>query len=126
MFTYLNPEIRERLIEEGKLVRIDAQGQRLDPRSQPPADTLALNILGPIPMPMGIGDHPTTVDWYAAVRSTELGEVESLAGTLRESRRAAGLVLSVDVDRDRAAERVDRRDRRPRALRLPASASPGA
>ncbi|MBB85362.1 MAG: GTP cyclohydrolase [Deltaproteobacteria bacterium] len=85
MFTYLNPEIRERLIEEGKLIRIDAQGQRLDPRAQPPADTLALNVLGPIPLPMGIGEHPTTVDWYAAVRSTELGEVESLAGTLRDS-----------------------------------------
>ena len=85
MFTYLNPKIRERLIDEGKLVRIDAQGQLLDARAQPPADALALNVLGPIPLPMGIGEHPTTVDWYAAVRSTELGEVESLAGTLRKS-----------------------------------------
>ena len=84
MFTYLNPAIRERLIEDGKLVRIDDQGQRLDPRSQPPAQTLSLNLMGPIPLPLGIGAHRTTVDWYAAVRSSELGEVEALAGTLRE------------------------------------------
>lgn len=84
MFTYLNPAIRERLIEDGKLVRIDDQGQRLDPRSQPPAETLSLNLMGPIPLPLGIGEHRTTADWYAAVRSSELGEVEALAGTLRE------------------------------------------
>jgi len=85
VFTYLNPEIRERLIDEGKLIRIDAKGQRLDPRAQPPTDSLALNLLGPIPLPLGIGAAPTTAAWYAAVRSTELREVESLAGTLRES-----------------------------------------
>jgi GTP cyclohydrolase II len=84
VFTYLNPAIRERLIEEGKLVRVDARGQRLDPRSHPPAGALSLNIMGPIPLPLGIGEHPTTVDWYAAVRSSELDEVEELAGTLRE------------------------------------------
>lgn len=84
MFTYLNPAIRERLIEAGKLVRIDARGRLLDPRSLPPSDRLALNIMGPIPLPLGIGTHPTTVDWYAAVRSSELGEVEALAETLRE------------------------------------------
>jgi len=27
MFTYLNPDVRKRLIAEGKLVRLDAQGQ---------------------------------------------------------------------------------------------------
>ena len=85
MFTYLNPEIRERLIEEGKLIRIDARGQRLDPRTQPPSDLLSLNLLGPIPLPLGIGEERPTADWYAAVRSTELREVESLARTLRES-----------------------------------------
>ena len=31
MFTYLNPKVRERLVAEGKLLRIDAHGQRLDP-----------------------------------------------------------------------------------------------
>lgn len=90
MFTYLNPEIRERLIDQGKLIRIDAEGNELDPRAAPPADAPTLNLLGPIPLPLGIGrsanvEDSETVDWYAAVRSTELRDVESLAGTLRES-----------------------------------------
>jgi GTP cyclohydrolase II len=85
VFTYLNPDIRERLIDEGKLIRIGAEGERLDPRAQPPADSVALNLLGPIPLPLGIGNTPTTVQWYAAVRSTELREVEALAGTLNQS-----------------------------------------
>ncbi len=85
MFTYLNPDIRERLINEGKLLRIDSTGQNLDPREAPPVDAVSLNVLGPIPMPLGIGESPITAQWYAAVRSTELREVESLAGTLRDS-----------------------------------------
>jgi GTP cyclohydrolase II len=85
VFTYLNPEIRERLIDEEKLIRIGAEGNRMDPRVQPPTNALALNLLGPIPLPLGIGEKPTTAQWYAAVRSTELREVEALAGTLHES-----------------------------------------
>ena len=85
MFTYINPEIRERLIEAGKLLRIDDRGQRLDPREAPPANSLSVNLLGPIPLPVQIGDTRETVDWYASVRSTELRGVEELAGTLRES-----------------------------------------
>ena len=85
MFTYLNPDIREQLIDEGKLLRIDARGQRLDPRAQAPADGLTLNLLGPIPLPISIGGKRRSVDWYASVRSTELRQVEELAGTLRGS-----------------------------------------
>jgi GTP cyclohydrolase II len=85
MFTYLNPEVRERLIEDGKLLRIDSRGRRLDPREPAPADTHSVNLLGPIPLPIHIGGSRRTVDWYASVRSTELREVEELAGTLRDS-----------------------------------------
>ena len=85
MFTYLNPEIRERLISSGTLTRIDAHGNALDPRMPPPTDATALNLLGPIPLPLGRGERHPTVRWYAAVRSTELREVEALAGTLRDS-----------------------------------------
>ncbi|MBW2359803.1 MAG: GTP cyclohydrolase II [Deltaproteobacteria bacterium] len=85
MFTYLNPEIRERLIDQGSLLRIDDRGRQLDPRAQPAADGLTLNLLGPIPLPIVIGSEPRAVDWYASVRSTELGHVEELASTLRES-----------------------------------------
>jgi GTP cyclohydrolase II len=85
VFTYLNPNIRERLISSGKLTRIDALGNALDPRMPPPTDATALNLLGPIPLPLGRGAKHPTVQWFAAVRSTELREVESLAGTLRDS-----------------------------------------
>ena len=85
MFTYLNPEIRERLILKGKLARIDAKGNLLNARLAPKPDSAALNLLGPIPLPMGRGEEQPTVDWYVAVRSTELKEVEALASTLSES-----------------------------------------
>ncbi len=85
MFTYLNPDVREQLIDSGKLIRINTQGEALDPRMPPPTDATALNLLGPIPLPLGRGERRPNVEWYAAVRSTELREVESLAGTLRDS-----------------------------------------
>lgn len=85
MFTYLNPAVRERLIEDGKLLRIDARGRRLDPREPAPADSLSVNLLGPIPLPIHLAGARRTVDWYASVRSTELREVEDLARTLRAS-----------------------------------------
>ncbi len=85
MFTYLNPEIRERLIQKGKLVRIDAKGDLLDARLAPLPDSVALNLLGPIPLPLGRGEQHPTVEWYAAVRSTELTKVETLAGKLHDS-----------------------------------------
>jgi len=85
MFTYLNPDVRERLIQQGSLIRIDARGRKLDPRAQPMAGETALNILGPIPLPIELAGVSIRVKWYASVRSTELSEVEDLAGTLRES-----------------------------------------
>jgi GTP cyclohydrolase II len=85
VFTYLNPEIRERLIQKEKLIRIDARGGVLDARLTPSPDSLALNLLGPIPLPLGRGHKHPTVNWYAAVRSTELSEVETLASSLRDT-----------------------------------------
>ncbi|NJN50851.1 MAG: GTP cyclohydrolase II [Gammaproteobacteria bacterium] len=49
-----------------------------------PQGVHAINILGPIPLPLRLGDLETKVDWYACVRSTELGKVEDLAQELRE------------------------------------------
>ncbi len=84
MFTYLNPEVRARLIEQGKLFRIDAEGQLLDARLPVAPGAHAINLLGPIPLPLQLPGVHLTVQWFAAVRSTELGQVESLAGELRE------------------------------------------
>ena len=41
MFTYLDPTVRERLIAQGKLARINAHGQRLDANATlAPGETL--------------------------------------------------------------------------------------
>lgn len=83
MFTYLNPDVRRRLIAQGKLIRINARGEATTADAGPPEGELAINLLGPIPLPIELGDLKLNVQWYAAVRSTELAKVEELAGDLR-------------------------------------------
>ncbi|MCB1740103.1 MAG: GTP cyclohydrolase II [Gammaproteobacteria bacterium] len=83
MFTYLNPEVRGRLIAEDKLIRIDESGQRIDPDAPVAAGARAINLLGPIPLPVSMPSVRVQVKWYAAVRSTELGQVEALARDLK-------------------------------------------
>ncbi len=83
MFTYLNPDVRKRLVAQGKLVRINDEGELVDVNAQVTPGELAINLLGPIPLPITLPSIRTTVSWYAAVRSTELSQVESLASDLR-------------------------------------------
>jgi len=87
MFTYLNPEVRKKLIARGKLVRFDAEGQELDPNKSVEADATAINMLGPIPMPISLPSVDATAQWYASVRSTELSKVENLATDLNASNK---------------------------------------
>jgi GTP cyclohydrolase II len=82
MFTYLNPDVRKRLIADGKLVRVNSEGQLIDVATPESPGELAINLLGPIPLPMKLPGVQTTVQWYAAVRSTELKQVEALAADL--------------------------------------------
>jgi GTP cyclohydrolase II len=81
MFTYLDPTVRKRLVAEGKLVRIDHEGRRLDPDEQ--GGGQAISILGPIPLPVTVGSRHLDVTWYACVRNTELSKVQELADQLR-------------------------------------------
>ena len=83
MFTYLNPAVREKLIADKKLIRINAEGERIDVDLAEHVGPLAINLLGPIPLPISLPGVTTTVHWYAAVRSTELNQVEGLARDLR-------------------------------------------
>ncbi len=99
MFSYIDPTIRRRLIEQGKLVRIDARGNPLPAAKDPtvagavalePSDAVSehrpvLNVLGPIPMPINIGGQQYTFQWYAFVRQTELQDATGLADSLRGS-----------------------------------------
>ncbi len=82
MFTYLNPDVRARLLENGKLKRINSRGEVIDSSALEGPGELAINLMGPIPLPMRLQGIATTVAWYVAVRSTELREVERLANDL--------------------------------------------
>jgi len=84
MFTYIDPTIRGRLIEQGRLIRIDRYGQVIDAANSPPPGEPAINLLGPIPLPLDVAGLQMEVRWYAAVRHTELSKVEDLARELRE------------------------------------------
>lgn len=85
MFTYLNPKVREELVATGKLVQIDRKGQAIDPEHPVQPGDLVINLLGPIPLPLKMGGISYQATWYAAVRSSELEQVEGLAATLRET-----------------------------------------
>ena len=85
MFTYIDPGVRQRLIEMEKLVRIDADGVLTEPRSAPEPGARAISILGPIPLPLELQGKQYDVDWYASVRHTELSKATELADKLRES-----------------------------------------
>ena len=72
MFTYINPEIRERLIH-GKLIRINAKGQEVD-MVDAPGPGLHVNLMGSSPaLVRGKAQFHRALH---AVRSTELTEVE--------------------------------------------------
>jgi len=84
MFTYINPDVRNKLISQGKLLRINGEGQLIDVSAPVPSGELSINLLGPVPLPISLPSIKTTVDWYATVRSTELSRVEGLAADLRD------------------------------------------
>jgi GTP cyclohydrolase II len=84
MFSYIDPTVRERLIAQGKLIRIDTEGQITDPNHAPEPGAHALSILGPIPLPLERHGRHYDVTWYASVRHTELSKTQELADELRE------------------------------------------
>ncbi len=81
MFTYIDPSVREWLIEAGKLIRIDRDGESIAPDADNGGGTIS--ILGPIPLPLTLGDEHYEVQWYACVRNTELSKIEEIASILR-------------------------------------------
>jgi len=83
MFTYIDPTVRERLIAQGKLIRINERGEAISLDAAPPPGQTSLSMLGPIPLPSRLAGSGLTLNWYAFVRHTELAKVEDLAGELR-------------------------------------------
>jgi len=84
MFTYIDANVRARLIEQGKLIRIDADGQLTDPAESPDSGAKAISVLGPIPLPLERHGQHFEAKWYASVRHTELNKAQELADELRE------------------------------------------
>ena len=82
MFTYLDPTVRKRLEEHGKLFQIDREGVRV-PSDRVPPSGAGISVLGPIPLPLKLCDTEMAVEWYACVRRTELGKIEEIADELR-------------------------------------------
>ena len=63
MFTYIDPSVRERLIEAGKLIRIDRDGEWIAPDAEHRGGTSS--ILRPIPLPLPCGYAHHEVTWSA-------------------------------------------------------------
>jgi GTP cyclohydrolase II len=82
MFTYIDPTVRERLTEQGKLFQVDRDGVRLPPGVAGTGGH-TISVLGPIPLPLKLCERHFQVQWYACVRNTELGKIEELADDLR-------------------------------------------
>jgi len=94
MFTYIDPAVRAELIARGQLVRIDGRGRPLEAQSTYPAESHGVNILGPIPLPLARPGLSLTVQWYAAVRSTELSRVEKPCPGFDPTGRAAPVLAA--------------------------------
>jgi GTP cyclohydrolase II len=86
MFTYLDSTVRDRLIKQNKLVRIDAEGRAVDTQGDLEPVANAINVLGPIPLPLECGRNEYCVDWFVSVRHTQLNEVLHFADQWSESR----------------------------------------
>ena len=100
MFSYIDPSIRERLVSQGKMFRIDSEGKRL-PDDAPTGSGQTISILGPIPLPLDVGERQVNVQWYACVRNTELTKIHQLADKLRAQKAQesfAGLASSMAVN----------------------------
>ena len=99
MFTYIDPTVRERLIEHGKLLRINRDGEKIAPEAA--AGGGSISILGPIPMPLQFGEEHFEVQWYACVRNTELSKIQEIADDLvaqHAQRSFATLATSMAVN----------------------------
>ncbi len=93
MFTYLDPAVRARLIRDGKLKRIDADGRPVGKDDSAMPGGRSVSILGPIPLPLRLDGRHYRVDWYASVRHTELSQVQDLADELRERQGQASFAV---------------------------------
>lgn len=96
MFAYIDPSIRERLVQTGQLFRIDAHGNRIDIDAVSSGSDPTLNVIGPIPLPVDLRGARAAFQWYAFVRHTELAQANEIADALckRGDQRLFPLITS--------------------------------
>ncbi|MEE4360349.1 MAG: GTP cyclohydrolase II [Pseudomonadales bacterium] len=101
MFTYIDPSVRRRLIQQDRLIRINSDGEPVDATTAGLPEEPALEVMGPIPLPMDLTGVEITARWYVFVRRTELARVDELAAELRRQgsqRLFASLTSSMAVN----------------------------
>jgi len=79
MFSYVNKSIREKFIKNGKLVTVNKDGIAVEENEA----TAFISILGPVPMPIMIGDNEVTFSWYPFVRRVQLNHVLDAANKVK-------------------------------------------
>lgn len=82
VFSYIDRAIREKLEIDQRLVDLDRRGRKVNGDTEATAPFLTL--LGPIPLPVIVGDDEVLLSWYAFVRRVELGNVLSVAGQAQQ------------------------------------------
>jgi GTP cyclohydrolase II len=83
MFSYVDPSVKAQLLREGKLVFIDEHGRRCEPGvAQPPP---FISIVGPVPLPLRLGERSETFQWYSAVRHSEISRIEQIVDEVRDN-----------------------------------------
>lgn len=78
MFSYIDPSIKELLIERGQLIGIDEHGKPCEGAARQ-----FISIVGPIPLPITLDEGPVTFKWYAWVRHSDLSRIESVVDEVR-------------------------------------------
>ena len=81
MFAYIDPTILDFLLENHKLISIDAQGERCDPKGKVAP---FISLVGPVPLPIQLARGTQNFQWYAFVRHADLSRLEDLVKQVRQ------------------------------------------
>ncbi|MCU0693615.1 MAG: GTP cyclohydrolase II [Polyangiaceae bacterium] len=79
MFAYVDPNVKEELLRDGKLIELDAHGHASDASKEPPF----LSMVGPIPLPVGACTDGNPFQWYAWVKHADLNRIDQVVQQVR-------------------------------------------
>jgi len=83
MFSYVNKSIREKFIENGKLVTVNKDGIPVEKEDDVSA---FISILGPVPLPIMIRNKEVTFSWFPFVRRVQLNHVLNAANKVKHGK----------------------------------------